>query len=558
MSRQHDDARDLSRVPGDDAGSPDAPGEPDESWLETKRWLDEWGDPADSGATPGEDVPPGQLRPSETWWSPEPDPDPAAASATVGEAEPGTAPVDDPAAGGRHDDAGRDSAEQPQEPPGGWPPGYVPPSSPAYSPRTGAPQYFRSRPGPGAVPAPAELERDPMVGLTDQPLPPPSHRAGQLLFLGLAIVFVMVAAAALLTLQGDKAATVYTFGEVTDVSAGTTVQVGDEQRELAVGDAVEAGSVVQAPTDGAVAIDLGDRGVVRFDSGARLAFLDDSADPQTGASDGDSAPAIEVATGRAWINPADGAGVTVRVTGGAVTTGANPVAVECAGECSIEAPAGGATIDSDSGSRAQPVAGEVVTVRADTSLALGDGTQVTPWAQQNLDADGSAGLAEPEPGDELGVRASAVLDGSYPFRIDVVGDPQGDTLPSALVYSAGETYSLTLGAAGSACPPVACDVAVTAAEGASGSARVADGTVTLSFAQQIDCYDESYTSVVVPGIGSTTVQATATVGGVIDDNGRWRISSFAGTGTISTTLETRCNDGDTLGTSTSATTVTGG
>jgi len=101
-------------------------------------------------------------------------------------------------------------------------------------------------------------------------------------------------------------------------------------------------------------------------------------------------------------------------------------------------------------------------------------------------------------------------------------------------------------------------VAVTAAEGASGSARVADGTVTLSFAQQIDCYDESYTSVVVPGIGSTTVQATATVGGVIDDNGRWRISSFAGTGTISTTLETRCNDGDTLGTSTSATTVTGG
>ena len=319
-----------------------------------------------------------------------------------------------------------------------------------------------------------------------------------------------------------------------------------------------AGSVVQAPTGGAVEVELADGGVVRFDSGARLAFVDDNADPSTGAATGDSAPAIELATGRAWINPTDGSDLTVRVAGGQVTTGANPVAVECAGECSVEAPVAGAEIESDSGSRAHPVAGEVVTVRADTSLALGDGTQVTPWAQQNLDADDGAGLASPEPGDERGVRASAVLDGSYPFRIDVVGDPEGDTLPSALVYSAGETYSLQLGVDGSACPPVSCEVAVTAAEGATGSARVGDGTVTVSFAQQIDCYDESYTSVVVPGIGSTIVEATATVGSVVDDNGRWRIASFAGSGTISTTLTTRCNDGDSLGTSASATTVTGG
>lgn len=585
MSRQHDDAREA---PGDDGAPGDAgdvpadagPADPaetgsdDEVWLETQRWIDEWGAAAGTARVPGasvgdapaaaEDLPPGQLKPSESWWSPAPEPPPdaapdpaseAAPPADAGAAAPGDAPAPDADVEGA-------TTAGPQTPPNGWPAGYVPPSSPAYSasPTSTGPHYVRSRPDPAPEPAPpaaplARADAD-HLGLTDVPTRR-GTRAGHLLFAGLAIAVVALATAALVSFTGDQAQ-VYTFGTVREVAAGTTMRTADADEPLAEGDEVTAGSVVQLPADGSVTIELSGGGVVRLDTGARLAFVDDAADPETGEAAGDNEPALEMSAGRAWINPPDGTPIEVRLAGGRVTTEASPLAVECAAECSVESPAGGVEIDADAGGTARPVAGEVVTVRSGASLALGEGTAVTEWAQQNLDADASAHLPEPEPTDDRGVRASAVLDGSYPFRIDVVSGPDGDALPSALVYSAGETYNLQLGAAGSACPPTSCDVEITAADGAAGTARVSHGTIDVAFDQQIDCYDESYTNVVVPGIGTTTVAATLTVAGVVDEGGRWRITSFSGPGTITTTLTTPCNAGDVLGTSTSTTNVTGG
>ncbi|HKY67636.1 MAG TPA: hypothetical protein VJM49_14745, partial [Acidimicrobiales bacterium] len=406
---------------------------------------------------------------------------------------------------------------------------------------------------PPPLPTAAEAEH---LGLTDEPRRR-SNRAGHLLFAGLAIAVVALASAALVSLTGDEAQ-VYTYGTVREVATGATVRTADGDEPLAEGDELAAGSTVQVPAEGSVAIDLAGGGVVRLDAGARVAFLDDAVDPETGELTGDSEPALEMSAGRAWINPPDGTPLEVRLAGGTVTTDANPVGVECAGECTVESPAAGVEIDADGGGTARPVAGEVVTLRSDASLALGEGTAITEWAQQNLDADAAADLPEPEATDDPGVRASAVLDGSYPFRIDVVTGPEGDALPPALVYSAGETYNLQLGAAGSACPPTSCDVEVTAADGAAGTARVGGGTIEVSFDQKIDCYDESYTSVVVPSIGTTTVTATLTVAGVVDEGGRWRVTSASGPGTISTTLTTPCNAGDALGTSTSTTNVTAG
>ena len=94
-------------------------------------------------------------------------------------------------------------------------------------------------------------------------------------------------------------------------------------------------------------------------------------------------------------------------------------------------------------------------------MSLGVDAPETAWARQNLDADRSAGLSDPEPGDEPGVVASAVFDGIYPFHIDVTGTPTGDPLPEALLYGAGESYELELVADGSACPPTSCEVPVT-------------------------------------------------------------------------------------------------
>ena len=72
-----------------------------------------------------------------------------------------------------------------------------------------------------------------------------------------------------------------------------------------------------------------------------MTFIDEAIDPETGELDGDSEPVLQILAGRAWVNPADGTPVEVRLPGGRATTAANPLAIECPGDCSLQAPAAG-------------------------------------------------------------------------------------------------------------------------------------------------------------------------------------------------------------------------
>jgi hypothetical protein len=534
VSTQHEDDRD---VPAPASAEPEPAAVSDEDWHETERWLDEWtrrvADPDDPAPVPG--------RSGDT---------------------SGPVPADEPP-----DGDGADRSPQP-EAADTWPAGYVPPPSPAYA-ADGRPHgpFVRASPPPRPVAAPAPTAPPPPA---PPPSPPPDaglravprsrgrERAGHLLFLGLAVIVVALASGALLALGDDGGPATVELGESARVDAGTTVRSGARTRPLGPGEAVVAGDVVQAPTDGSVTIDLEGGGVVRFDTGASVTFIDEAIDPESGELDGDSEPVLQILAGRAWVNPADDTPVEVRLPGGRATTTANPLAIECPGDCSLQAPAAGVAIDTDSGGDAAPAPTEIVTLRADGSMSLATGSPDTAWAQQNLDADRTAGLREPEPGDEPGVVASAVLDGVYPVRIEVVGPPEGDPLPDALLYGAGETYTLELHADGSACPPTSCQVPVTAPDGASGTADVRGGALAVTFSQPIDCYDETRNNVVVAGIGTTTVTGTLQVSAVAQDGTRWRVTASAGTGTVSTTLTTPCNPGDVLGMSTSPTSVTVG
>jgi hypothetical protein len=383
------------------------------------------------------------------------------------------------------------------------------------------------------------------------------------LLVGSALVVVAAVVAGVVAVTGgDDDDPGYAFGEVGAAAGGAVARPGDEaeERPLAVGDIVRAGWVVEAVGDAAVTLELAGGGVVRFDSGARLTFTDLAVDPETGEASGPSEPAIEIAGGRVWVNPAGdaaSAAIEVRIPEAVVETTGNPVALDCTAACSVEAPAGGVTAITSADKAVTPAANEVVTLAtAETfDLTLGDGPSA--WAQQNLDADSEAALPAPEPDGAPGIRGSAILDGTYVLALDVTGAPAGDAIPVELQYTAGEAYTISLDVDGGACAAVPCDVPVSAPDGATGTAQVGDGTVALSFSQPIDCYDETFTTVVVPGIGTTTVTATLAVDDVDQDGDRWLVRSFAGTGTVAATLSTPCNPGETLGTSTSPITIAG-
>jgi hypothetical protein len=540
VSTQNEDDR---QVPG--SGKPELdvpqPAVTDADWKDTERWLDEWSRRVSEADDPG----PEDGRSADP---PEPAPaDPALAD----------------------DDARRGP---PRAAANSWPAGYVPPPSPAYAAgkRPHVP-FARSGPPPRPVVPPTPPATSPPPTPPTPPTPPSRSpdaapgtaprwrgqvRAGHLLSAVLAVAVVALASAALLARGDDGGPETVELGQVAAVDAGTTVRSGARTRPLSAGDAVAAGDVVQAPRDGSVPIDLDGGGVVRVDTGASLTFIDDAIDPETGELDGDSEPVLEILAGRAWVNPSDDIPLEVRLPGGRATTAANPLAIECPGDCTLHAPAAGVAIDTASGGDAAPAPTEVVTLRADGTMSLATASPETPWARQNLDADRAAGQPEPELGDEPGVVASAVLDGVHPVRIEIVGAPGGDPLPDALVYGPGETYTLELQADGRACPPTSCQVPVTAPDGASGTAEVGGGTIAVTFSQQIDCFDETRSNVVVAGIGTTTVTGTLQVGAVVQDGTRWRVTASAGTGTVSTTLTTPCNTGDVLGTSTSPTAMT--
>lgn len=435
----------------------------------------------------------------------------------------------------------------------GAPQGYTPPPSPAYAARPVAPLPSTTRVEPPAPDAPSA---------TPPPTNATSRHGWRLLIVGLALVASASAVAGVAIVSGDSES-VYTFGEVGVVTGGAVAFTGADDtraRPLEMGDTVVAGWVLDAPDDATATVELADGGVVRVDSGARLAFVDLAIDPETGEHTGASEPAIQVRGGRVWINPGTARAadaIEVQIPDGVVDSARNPVALDCTATCTVEAPAGGVAVSTGAGVELTPAANEVVTVAASGSFDLAVGEAPTEWAQQNLDADLAAGLPEPRPDDGPGIIDSAILDGVYSLAIEVVGAPTGDPIPTALRYAQGETYTLELTADGSACAPDLCSVPVTAVDGASGTAQVRDGTVALTLGQPIDCYDESYTSVVVPGIGRTTVDATLDVGDVEFDGEHWVVRSFAGSGTVAATLSTVCNAGDTLGTSASPITVAG-
>lgn len=445
---------------------------------------------------------------------------------------------------------------------------YTPPPSPAYALTPTSPPSYHARATPAEVPTDTGTP-------ASAPLPPPTagptagppaidrttQRGWQLLLVGVALLFVAAVAVGAVVMTGEDNPN-YEFGEVGEVSGGAVVRAGDGEpaRPLEAGETVLAGWTIEAPDNASVTVDLAAGGVARLDSGATLVFVDQAVDPETGDRTGESEPALRVGEGRVWINPAGpeaAATVDVQIPGGGVESSGNPVAVDCTATCTLEAPAGGVVVRTSRGTTVTPAALEVVTVAAAESFDLAVSDAASAWATENLEADEAAGLPDPRPDDAPGIVDSAILDGAYAMALEVVGAPTGDAIPTALQYPAGETYTLELVADGSACDPGSCPVPVSLTDGATGTARVADGVVDLTFSQPIDCYDEAYTSVVVPGIGTTTVTATLQVGDVDHDGERWVVRTFEGDGTVAAALTTPCNPGDTLGTSTSAVTIGG-
>jgi hypothetical protein len=386
------------------------------------------------------------------------------------------------------------------------------------------------------------------------PAPPARTGRRRLVLAGLAVIVVAaVVAGFLVTRSGDDEAGL-TFGEVGQSTGSAVVRTGpgEEARPLEEGETVLAGWVVEA-VGGAVAIDLAGGGVVRFDTGAELTFTDLARDPESGEVEGEPDPVIEVEGGRTWFNPAGEAAtaeIPLRIPDGEVTTEGNPVAVDCSGSCTVEAPAGGVLLATGD-QELSPAPNEVVTIEGAGTLALDSGSSPSPWAQQNLDADVEADLPAPDSVEGGGVKALGAFDGSYALTLTVTGPPGGDAIPEDLEYQQGEVFNVSLTVDGAACAAPPCDAGVSANDGAAGTAHVESGAVTLDFTQPIDCFDETFTTVVVAGIGVTTVHADLTVTDVRQDGDRWVATAVEGTGTLAAALSTPCNDGETLGTATS-------
>jgi len=355
--------------------------------------------------------------------------------------------------------------------------------------------------------------------------------------------------------QGDEG---YVFGTVGSAAGDVVVHTGDDEpRPLVEGESIEAGWVVEAPGASTVTVNLADGGVVRFDSGATLTFVDRA---EMSGDNGDPRPAIEMNGGRTWVNPAgDGpsADIGLDIPAASVALSGNPVALDCTSTCTVEAPGGGVTVTTDGDLDAAPGPNENLQVKDGTTLAVTTAEGPSAWAQQNLDADAQAGLPAPEAVDAPGIKGTAVADGTYALTLTVTGDPSGDAIPPELTFMNGKQFTVNLVVDGSGCVTVPCDVNVTADDGATGTARIEAGTINLSFTQPIDCYDESFTTVVGPGIGTTAVQAQVNITDVSQEGERWVASAVTGEGTVAANLGTRCNEGETLGTSTSPMTLSG-
>jgi hypothetical protein len=510
-----------------------------------------WPPPGDDLA--GDGPPPPPPPPGAGWPPPPPAPD---GRSTPPRPAPWAPPVPPP---GPDDDwkaqpvtpSSPTAPPHPPVPPGARP--GAPPADPWAEPR--GPR------GPGHTPtSPAYTSPIAAAYAPDRPagppplveMPGPEKRRRRWLVPAAALVVVAaLAVGAFVVLGGGDGDGGYAFGTVGTATGDATVRVGgDDARPLEEGETVKPGWVIVAPGEAAVTLELTGGGVVRADSGATLSFVDLA---ERSGEGGEPAPAIEVAAGRTWVNPANEASssaVVLQIPDATVVTTGNPVAVDCTQACSVEAPAGGVTLTTRADLDASPAPNEIVTVSGADALGLVTGTAPSAWAGQNTNADNEDGLPAPTPVESAGVKGTAAANGTYRLELTVDGNPTGDPIPSELTFELGQTYTVDLVVDGSSCVAVPCDVPVTANDGASGTARVEGGTVNLSFTQPIDCYDETMTSVVVPDIGTTAVQASLRISEVVLAGDRWEATALDGSGTVAATLATPCNPGETLGTST--------
>ena len=485
-----------------------------------------------------------------------------------GDRDPPGAPAD------KADAAARADADERGEPVAGLALStYRPPPSPAYSSQPAPiPQRVRppstpdaGEPAATAAPTPASTSAPaPAPALSRESAPAPTtasdRRLGwQLLIAGLFLVVVAGAVAVMAIRSGARDA--LAFGEVGAVTGDVVVRTGpdEELRGLQVGDQVLDGWVVETSDGATAAVELAGGGVMRIEGGTRLRFVDLAVDPDTGDRARAGEPAVEISGGRAWLVPGSppdgGTRVRAQIAGGVVETDGRPVAIDCTTTCTVEAPTGGVTVATGDGVELTPAEHEVLHVGPGAAVDLTIAEGPSAWARQNLDADDQAGLPEPAADPAPGIVDSAVLDGTYSVAVAVMGPPTGDPIPVELQYPEGETYAFELVADGDGCTSTPCTVPVTNDDGISGTAQVGDGQMVLTFGLPIDCKDETSTSVVIPGIGTTQITATLQVEAVAFDGERWHARRISGTGTVAATMTTTCNAGDVLGTSTSPITI---
>ena len=318
--------------------------------------------------------------------------------------------------------------------------------------------------------------------------PGPRSRRWRRLLAAVALVAALGLTAAMLVSRGGGTAP----SEVGTVRSAAGAQVrtsdGTGPRALEDGETVLYGWSVEAGDSPGVTIDLAAGGVLRFDGGATLTF--------TAAGDsGESGPAVDVAGGRTWFDPAgvrESAALVLRTEVITLSSTGTPVALDCTIGCTVEAPAGGVKVSAEDGVDVAPVADEALVVTDDGGLVVRTIDQSSAWAQENLDADTAAlPLPEPAPGD--GVIAGAVPATAYTFDLAITSDGEGDALPSA-TFLRGQTahYQATVDTA--SCPQAPCDVPVAATSERinttlrlAGSFHIQNRSMALTLHRPVDC-----------------------------------------------------------------------
>jgi hypothetical protein len=352
------------------------------------------------------------------------------------------------------------------------------------------------------------------------------------------------AVAALVVLGGDEAEGGDAFGTVA-TSAGALVRTSadGETRPLDDGETVLEGWTVEAAHE-PVTLELDGGGIVRFDTGARLTF---SGGAHPDATDPRPRPRIAVRGGRLWFNPGGRDGwtdVVVSTRTLSVTTGGNPIGIDCPDDCLVEAPAGGVEATTDDGPALTPAAGELV-VDADT-LGVRAAAGPSEWATENLAADTAAGLPAPAPTEGPGVAAGALPALSYAIEVDVTSTATGDALAAGLSWGPGEQHTLDASVDTSACYSPPCSVRISSVDDPdtaavridrAGVVRVGDGRMAVTLERQVVCLD-AVTGDGPRAGGSSTIAADLAVveAGYDPVTGRWNATTLEGSGTASVTI----------------------